>query len=128
MNIYQCSIDSTFHNEDQNSNSDDTDSEEQKMHELEALLYSKVHYAEDLSNIADTFKETDRLQNGCENVDLEHRIVTEPSIEKSDNSNKCSEEESDIATSIYNEILNAKKSNHRAAPDSESDSGMSSGK
>ena len=38
--------------EENNSNSDDTDSEEQKMLELEALLYSKIHYAEDLPNDA----------------------------------------------------------------------------
>ena len=129
MNLYQYSFEPAIHNEDQNPYSDDTDSEEQKMLEMEALLYSKVHYAEDLSCIADAFQETERLSNDCHNAGFDRKKNSNHALEKPDNLlDKASEEESDIATSIFNEILNAKKSNHRTTPDLESDSGMSSGK
>ena len=53
MNLYDYIPISDYENRDQNAYSDDTDSEEQKMLELEASLYSQIHYAENLSNLTE---------------------------------------------------------------------------
>merc|ERR1712012_1473009 len=92
------------------------------MLELEASLYSMVHYAEDLSSVGDSLQKIDHKDNGCVQ-DYDDTILSEKDIDLSHN--RTSENEN-ISTSIFNEIMNAKKTAHPSTSDLLSDSGMSS--
>ena len=122
MNFYSTSDIFPSSYEDQNSNSDDTDTEEQKMLELEAHLYSMVHYADDLSNLENNFKPIYQEENSNPNKNFDDAILTE--FDSADNQNTALEKEN-ISTSIFNEIINAKKQTQRTASDLQSDRGMS---
>ena len=77
MNFYSTSDIFPSSYEDQNSNSDDTDTEEQKMLELEAQLYSMVHYADDLSNLENNFKPVNQEETSSPIKDFDDAILTE---------------------------------------------------
>ena len=122
MNFYSTSDIFPSSYEDQNSNSDDTDTEEQKMLELEAQLYSMVHYADDLSNLENNFKPVNQEETSSPIKDFDDAILTE--FNGVYNQNTALEKEN-ISTTIFNEIVNAKKQSQCTASDLQSDSGMS---
>ena len=125
MNSYQYNTDFALY-EDNNSNSDDTDTEEQKMLELEALLYSKIHYAEDLPNDANDLMPSEKEKES--NKAHKHQIPAEKMVQNIDRSlqKHCEKENNDISTLIYDEIINAKKTHNHTNQELHSDSGMSS--
>merc|ERR1711997_796162 len=106
--------------DDRNSNSDDTDSEEQKLLELEASLYSKIHYAEDIPILHDNVP-LSQIDNA--NVDRQYQ----ESAQSIDQNTHPSESDTHITESLYNEILRAKSIlNSQSRNDEQSDSGLSS--
>ena len=130
MNLYEYIPISDYQNRDQNAYSDDSDSEEQKMLELEASLYSQIHYAENLSNLTEecTFdKERYEVNINSSDKKIVNRNITHDTTPDNEN-NETIEEECHITTSLYNEILNAKQKDHLTPRrcDQVSDSGMSS--
>ena len=91
--------------DDRNSNSDDTDSEEQKLLELEASLYSKIHYAEDIPILHDNVP---LCQIDNVNVDRHYQENVQninQNTHASNISNDPSENETHITESLYKEIL-----------------------
>ena len=119
-------------NVDQESDSYDTDSEEQKMLELEANLYSKLHYAEDLSNIMheiDTSVTNDEHSIPTNMRDPRiNSVFTGQNVANAGYIEPLADEDNHIATSLFNEILKAKELQGSKSPysDPQSDSGMSS--
>ena len=94
--------------DDRNSNSDDTDSEEQKLLELEASLYSKIHYAEDIPILHDNVP-LSQIDNA--NVDTQYQESAQSidqNIHASNISTDPSENDTHITESLYKEILKAK--------------------
>ena len=113
--------------DDRNSNSDDTDSEEQKLLELEASLYSKIHYAEDIPILHDNVP-LSQIDNA--NVDRQYQESAQ-SIDQNTHASNIStdpsENDTHITESLYNEILRAKSIlNSQSRNDEQSDSGLSS--
>ena len=130
MDLYDYIPISDDQNCDQNAYSDDTDSEEQKMLELEASLYSQIHYSENLSNFTEecTFdKERYEVTINTADTKMVNGNITHDNTTDKENA-KTIEEECHITTSLYNEILNAKQKDHLTHHRYEevSDSGMSS--
>ena len=125
MSSCQYNADFTLY-EENNSNSDDTDTEEQKMLELEALLYSKIHYAEDLPNDANDIMLSEKENES--NKAHKNQIPAERTLQNIDPSLKkrSEQENNDISTLIYDEIINAKKTHNHTNQELQSDSGMSS--
>ena len=112
-------------------NDDDTDSEEQKLLELEASLYSKIHYAEDLSYCQ---KDNENDLGKINSTDIQpsefrrDSFILSKEVIKVDDADCSSIIENHISPSLYSDILEARKidpGNLVYGVNEESDSGIS---
>ena len=128
MNLHEYEENIDCLNGDQNSYSDDSESDEQKMLELEAMLYSKIHYAEDLSSLHEVYvSNTEKISSSKHRTSKKCENISNPADSEVKGVSSL-EDETHVEASLFNEILKLKETAKAQNPqiNGHSDSGMSS--